>query len=265
MSAPPQGSPGATRRPLVLGNWKMNGDATSARALLDALLSAVGAWGASGVEAGVCPPFPYLGLAAERLAGSRIGWGAQDVSDHEDGAFTGEVSARMLADFGCTWTLVGHSERRTLFGESDPDVSRKSGRALAAGLVPVICVGETRAERESGHTEAVLARQVEAVAGVLRGAGGRFVIAYEPVWAIGTGLTATPDQAQAAHAFIRAQLAEGGVGEAESVRLLYGGSMKPGNAAELLARPDVDGGLIGGASLVAADFTSILQAAAARA
>jgi triosephosphate isomerase len=261
----PQGSSGAGRTPLVLGNWKMNGDAASTRALLDDLLAAVGAWGPSGIEAGVCPPYPYLGLAAQRLAGTRIGWGAQDVSAHQDGAFTGEVSARMLAEFGCGWVLVGHSERRTLCGETDADVARKSERALAAGLVPVVCVGETRGERESGAAEAVLGRQVDAVSDVLRGAGGRFVIAYEPVWAIGTGLTATPDQAQAAHAFIRARLAQRGIVEAPAVRLLYGGSMKPGNAAELLARPDVDGGLVGGAALVAADFTAILQAAAARA
>lgn len=264
MSAP-QGASGAKRRPLVLGNWKMNGDAGSARALLGAVLDASGEWGGAGVEAGVCPPYPYLALAAERLAGSGIGWGAQDVSAHTDGAFTGEVSARMLADLGCTWTLVGHSERRTLFGETDAEVARKSERALAAGVVPVVCVGETREEREAGATEAVLARQVDAVAGVLGAAAGRFVVAYEPVWAIGTGLTASPEQAQAAHAFLRARLAAGGVAEAASVRLLYGGSMKPGNAVELLAQPDVDGGLIGGAALVAADFTAILKAAGARA
>ncbi|RPH45984.1 MAG: triose-phosphate isomerase [Burkholderiales bacterium] len=257
MSAPT----GAQRTALVLGNWKMNGDAASAEALLAGLVA--GCHGLSGV-AGVCPPYPYLGLAASRLAGTGVGWGAQDVSAFEDGAYTGEVSARMLADLGCTWTLVGHSERRTLFGDTDAEVARKAARALAAGLVPVVCVGETLAEREAGSTEAVLARQIDAVCPVLRDAGERCVLAYEPVWAIGTGLTASPAQAQAAHAFIRARLAAGGVAAAPRLSLLYGGSVKPSNAVELFGQPDVDGGLIGGASLVAADFLSICRAAAGR-
>jgi len=260
-------SDGMLRAPLVLGNWKMNGHTAFAEALLGALITGVGNLDpADGtrVGVGVCPPFPYLGLAAARLSGSGVGWGGQNVSEHADGAYTGEVSAAMLADLGCGWALVGHSERRTLFGETDAQVAAKAARALAAGLAPVVCVGETRGEREAGQTESVLGRQVDAVCGVLRGAGGRFVMAYEPVWAIGTGLTATPDQAQAAHAFIRARLAGGSVAEAAGVRVLYGGSVKPGNAATLFAQPDVDGGLIGGASLDAGDFVAICRAAAAR-
>ena len=250
------------RTKLVLGNWKMNGDIVSSEALLAAVRQ--GAAAASGAQVGVCPPYPFLGLAAARLAGSPVRWGAQDVAEYEDGAYTGEVSARMLAELGCTWTLIGHSERRTLFGDTDEVVARKASRAIAAGLVPVVCVGETRAQRESGSTEAVLARQVDAVCGVLREAGERCVLAYEPVWAIGTGLTATPQQAQAAHAFVRARLAAGGVAAAPRLQLLYGGSVKPSNAAELFSQPDVDGGLIGGASLVAADFLAIVRAAAQR-
>ncbi|MCA3180346.1 MAG: triose-phosphate isomerase [Burkholderiaceae bacterium] len=250
------------RAKLVLGNWKMNGGVASAEALLAAVRE--GAAGLAGVQVGVCPPFPYLGLAAARLSGSRVTWGAQDVCEHDDGAFTGGVSARMLADLGCTHVLVGHSERRTLFGDTDEVVVRKAARVLAAGLVPVVCVGETRTERESGATEAVLARQVDAVCAMLAPAGERCVLAYEPVWAIGTGLTATPQQAQDAHAFIRSRLAAGGVAAAPRLQLLYGGSVKPSNAAELFSRPDVDGGLIGGASLVAADFLAILGAAAHR-
>ena len=258
--APRRARSGRQRVKLVLGNWKVNGDVETAETLLARVRD--GAAGVRGVEVGVCPPYPYLGLAAARLSGSNVRWGAQDVSAFGDGAFTGEVSARMLADLGCTWTLVGHSERRTLFGDTDAEVARKTGRALAAGVVPVVCVGETLAERESGATEAVLARQVDSVCEVLREAGDRCVLAYEPVWAIGTGLTATPQQAQAAHAFVRARLVAGGVASAPNLRLLYGGSVKPSNAAELFAQPDVDGGLIGGASLVAADFLAILRAAA---
>jgi triosephosphate isomerase len=266
------------RRPLVLGNWKMNGDAAMAGRLLDAVLEGVGglastgvsARGARDVDVGVCPPYPYLALASTRLASGPVGWGAQNVAAFDDGAYTGEVSARMLADLGCTWVLVGHSERRTLFGDTDEAVVRKTERALAAGLVPVVCVGETREERERGATEAVLARQIDAVCPVLRDPAGRsgddcgFVVAYEPVWAIGTGLTATPEQAQAAHGFIRARLAAGGIVAAPRTRLLYGGSVKPSNAAQLFSLPDVDGGLIGGASLVAEDFVSICRAAADR-
>lgn len=263
-------APMAAQRPaLVLGNWKMNGDAASIERLLADVRE-----GGQGLEqgpeqgpvgaVGVCPPYPYLALTASRLAGSGVGCGAQDVSGFEDGAYTGEVSARMLVDLGCTWVLVGHSERRTLFGDTDAEVVRKTVRALAAGLVPVVCVGETLVEREAGATEAVLARQIAAVCPVLRDAGEHCVLAYEPVWAIGTGLTASPTQAQAAHAFIRSCLAAGGVDAAPRLQLLYGGSVKPSNAAELFGQPDVDGGLIGGASLVAADFLSICRAAAGR-
>jgi triosephosphate isomerase len=239
----------------------MNGDVAVAERLLAGVRSAAGSEPFAGAEVGVCPPFPYLGLAAARLAGSPIGWGAQDVAAFVNGAYTGEVSAEMLADLGCTWTLVGHSERRTLFGDTDTAVAAKVGRALSAGLVPVLCVGETLAERESGATEAVLARQVDAVCATLRDAGDGFVVAYEPVWAIGTGLTATPEQAQAAHCFIRDRLRQGGVAAAGQIRILYGGSVKASNANLLFALPDVDGGLIGGASLVVEDFVSICRAA----
>jgi triosephosphate isomerase (TIM) len=258
----------AQRRPLVLGNWKMNGDVGMAEHLLGLLRESLAESVLAKVDVGVCPPYPYLGLAAARLAGTRLGWGAQDVSAFDNGAYTGDVSAAMLADLGCRWTLVGHSERRTLFGDTDADVAAKAGRAVAVGLVPVVCVGETLEEREAGATEAVLGRQVDAVSSVLAEAARRgeegFVIAYEPVWAIGTGLTATPGQAQAAHAFLRARLAERGIAGADRTRILYGGSVKAANAATLFAQADVDGGLIGGASLVAADFVEICAAAAGR-
>ena len=256
-----QANASRTRTPLVLGNWKMNGDVATAEGLLAGVRAGVSPRPLGGAEVGVCPPYPYLGLAAARLAGSGIGWGAQDVSGFAEGAYTGEVSAAMLLDLGCAWTLVGHSERRAMFGDTDAQVARKAERALAAGLVPVVCLGETREERESGATEAVLARQIDAVCPVLRDAGTGCVIAYEPVWAIGTGLTATPEQAQAAHAFIRARLALGGMTAADRIRILYGGSVKPANAGVLFSQPDVDGGLIGGASLAAGDFVSICYAA----
>jgi triosephosphate isomerase (TIM) len=254
------------RRPLVLGNWKMNGDIAMAEHLLASLVDSLAAGVLGKVDVGVCPPYPYLGLAAARLAGSRLGWGAQDVSAFDNGAYTGEVSAAMLADLGCRWTLVGHSERRTLFGDTDAEVARKAARAVASGIVPVVCVGETLAEREAAATEQVLGRQLDAVCPVLaeaaRAGSDAYVLAYEPVWAIGTGLTATPEQAQAAHAFLRRRLADRGVDAASGARILYGGSVKAANAAALLSQPDVDGGLIGGASLVAADFVEICAAAA---
>ena len=247
-------------RPLwVLGNWKMNGRAAMADALLDALKAGLGT--VAGVKVGVAPPFPYLARVADRLQGTAISRGAQSVCAFEDGAYTGEVSAGMLADLGCTWVLIGHSERRSLFAETDAQVARKAQTALAAGLLPVICLGETRAEREAGQTEAVLARQLDAVIAVLQSAPDRCVLAYEPVWAIGTGLTATPEQAQAVHAFLRARMGAQGVATADQVPILYGGSMKPGNADALLAQPDVDGGLIGGASLSAPEFIAIVEAA----
>jgi triosephosphate isomerase len=261
-----QASAARPRVPLVLGNWKMNGDVASCERLLAGIRDGlreppVSPRPVAGAEVGVCPPYPYLGLAAARLAGSGIGWGAQDVSAFADGAFTGEVSAAMLTDLGCTWTLVGHSERRMLLGDTDAEVARKTARALAAGLVPVVCVGETLQEREADATRTVLARQLDAVCLVLRDGAAGFVVAYEPVWAIGTGLTASPEQAQSAHAFIRARLGEGGIARADTVRILYGGSVKPSNAGQLFGLPDVDGGLIGGASLSADDFLSICRAA----
>jgi triosephosphate isomerase (TIM) len=260
MSATP-----ARRKPLVIGNWKMNGDVAMAEHLLALLRESLAESLLAGVEVAVCPPYPYLGLAAARLGGGRIAWGAQDVSPFDNGAYTGEVSAAMLRDLGCRFTLVGHSERRAMFGDTDDQVARKTERALAVGLVPVVCVGETLAERESGATEDVLGRQLDAVCPVLAASGGdaaeAFVIAYEPVWAIGTGRTATPEQAQAAHSFLRERLGSRGLDGART-RILYGGSVKPDNAASLFGRPDVDGGLIGGASLAAADFVQICAAAA---
>lgn len=246
------------RKKLVAGNWKMNGSLADNAALLAALKTQL-----AGVEAAVCVPFPYLAQAQAALAGTTIAWGAQNLSHEAKGAFTGEVSAAMLNDFGCRYVIVGHSERRSLYGETDDAVARKYVAAQAAGLTPILCVGETLAERESGVTEQVVARQLDVViatAGIASFA--RAVIAYEPVWAIGTGKTATPEQAQAVHAFIRAKLAGLDAGVAAQVIIQYGGSMNSGNAVELLAQPDIDGGLIGGASLVAESFTAICKAAA---
>src|SRR5882672_5776506 len=239
------------RTPLVAGNWKMHGSRASNRALLDALLRGIA--GQPAVECAVCVPFPYLGDTAEQLRGSAITCGAQNVSEHARGAYTGEVSAAMLKEFGCRYVIVGHSERRQLFCESDLQVAGKFAAVLDAGLTPILCVGETLAEREAGRTEEVVARQLDAV--LEKKPISEAVLAYEPVWAIGTGRTATPEQAQAVHAFARKRLA----GE---VRILYGGSVKAGNAAALFAMPDIDGGLIGGASLDAREFLAIVQAAA---
>jgi triosephosphate isomerase len=245
---------GMARTRLVAGNWKMNGTRSANRALLEAVQA--GLAGLSGVDCTVCVPFPYLGEVAEQLRGGPIAWGAQNVSEHAKGAYTGEVSAAMLAEFGCRHVLVGHSERRQLYGETDGQVAAKFAAALDARLVPILCVGETLQEREQGRTEAVLARQLDEVlttTGIEAFSGA--VVAYEPVWAIGTGRTATPEQAQEAHAFIRRRIFKG-------TRILYGGSVKADNAATLFAMPDVDGGLIGGASLVAKDFLAICRAAA---
>jgi triosephosphate isomerase len=233
----------------------------------DALLAAVvaGAGGLAGVEVVVCPPYPYLAQAAERLAGSRVGWGAQNLSEHGSGAYTGEVSAAMLVESGCRCVLVGHSERRALYGETDAQVAAKFAAARDAGLVPILCVGETLVEREAGRTEEVVARQLDAV---LDASGAQSlaqaVLAYEPVWAIGTGRNATPEQAQEVHAYLRMRVAGRDGGIAKGVRILYGGSVKAANAAAIFAMPDVDGGLIGGASLVAADFVAICRAAERR-
>ena len=230
---------------LVAGNWKMNGSRASIGALLDALVAA-------DVRCAVCASFPYLAQVAERLRGTRVAWGAQTVSEHASGAYTGEVSAAMLAEFGCRFALVGHSERRQLYGEGDAQVAAKFTAARAGGLTPILCVGETLAERDAGRTQAVVARQLDAV--LSRGGLGDAVVAYEPVWAIGTGRTATPAQAQEVHAFLRTR-----VGPA--TRVIYGGSVKPDNAAALFAQPDIDGGLIGGASLVAGDFIALCRMA----
>ncbi len=205
----------------------------------------------------VCVPFPYLGQVSASLHGSGISWGAQDVSKHEQGAFTGEVSSSMLTDFGCRWVLVGHSERRTLHGETDTLVAEKALAALKAGITPVVCVGETLAEQEAGRTNEVIQRQLAPVLALGADSVAKMVIAYEPVWAIGTGLTATPEQAQEVHAFIRAQLSELGVPQ---VRILYGGSVKASNALSLFAMSDIDGALVGGASLVTEEFLRIAAA-----
>lgn len=246
------------RIPLVVGNWKMNGSRASNTGLLEGILSAR----PFSCEVAVCVPFPYLSETAVSLSGSDLRWGAQDCSAHDAGAYTGEVSAAMLVEFGCRYVIVGHSERRALHGEVDSVVARKAKAALAQGLTPIVCVGETRAQREAGETEAVVKRQLSAVIHELGPCAGEMVVAYEPVWAIGTGLTATPEQAQGVHALLRAQLAAA-TSRAASMRLLYGGSVKPDNASSLLAQPDIDGGLIGGASLKAADFVAICRQAAA--
>ena len=253
----------ATRARLVAGNWKMHGSLAANEALLAAL--AAGAGELTGVECVVCPPYPYLAQAADRLAGSRVGWGAQNLSEHGSGAYTGEVSAAMLVEFGCRYVLVGHSERRALYGETDAHVAAKFAAARNAGLVPILCVGESLAEREAGRTQEVVGRQFDAVLDT-SGAGSlsQAVLAYEPVWAIGTGRNATPEQAQGVHAYLRTRMAERDGGVAAELRILYGGSVKAANAAAIFAMPDVDGGLIGGAALVAADFLAICRAAERR-
>ena len=227
---------------LVAGNWKMHGSRASIAALLDALVKA------GPKSCAVCAPFPYLAQVADRLRGAGIAWGAQNVSEHAQGAYTGEVSAAMLAEFGCRYVIVGHSERRQIYGETDQQVAAKFAAVKAAGMTPILCVGETLQEREAGRTEEVVARQLAPVQ--FKDA----VLAYEPVWAIGTGRNATPEQAQAVHAFLRGKVSS-------DTPILYGGSVKPQNAAAIFAMPDVDGGLIGGASLVAKDFLDIAKAA----
>jgi triosephosphate isomerase len=250
------------RRQLVAGNWKMHGSRETASALVAEVAAALHAGASAGVDVAVLPPFPYVAGLIERHAGSKLAFGAQDLSEHAQGAFTGEVAGAMLKDIGCTYVLVGHSERRQYHAESDDLVARKFVAAQGAGLVPILCVGETLEERDGGTTQAVIARQLLAVVGRAGiGAFANAVVAYEPVWAIGTGRTASPEQAQAAHAFIRDKLAALDGTIAGSLRLLYGGSVKPSNAAELFGQRDVDGGLIGGASLVAADFLAICRAA----
>lgn len=242
-----------TRTRLVAGNWKMHGNRAANAALLDAIVRGQG--NAVEAECAVCVPFPYLAQAAERLRGTAIAWGAQNLSEHGQGAYTGEVSAAMLAEFGCKYVIVGHSERRQLFGETDEQVAAKFAAARRGGLTPILCVGETLAEREAGRTEQVVGRQLDAILKVENFSGA--VLAYEPVWAIGTGRNATPEQAQAVHAFLRTKVPSG-------TRIVYGGSMKAANAAGLLAMPDIDGGLIGGASLAAEEFLAILRAAGSK-
>ena len=246
-----------TIKKLIAGNWKMNGGLAANEALLRALLAGVGQPSA---DVAVCAPAPYLAQLQGLLAGSPIDWGAQDMSAHEQGAYTGEVSAAMLKDFGCRYAIVGHSERRQYHGETDAVVAAKAQRALAAGITPIVCVGETLVEREAEQTEAVVKRQLAAVIHAVAHCTSEIVVAYEPVWAIGTGKTATPEQAQQVHAVLRAQLAAA-TSHPERVRILYGGSMNAANAASLLAQADIDGGLIGGASLKAPDFLQIIAAA----
>jgi len=250
---------GGMRARLVVGNWKMNGALAANARLLDALVTG---WprddgGEAPRELAVCVPFPYLGQAQAALSGSRIAWGAQDVSAHASGAYTGEVAAGMLVEFGCRYALVGHSERRQMHAETDALVAAKARAALDGGITPVVCVGETLAEREANATAAVVTRQFDAVAAALGKDLPRIVLAYEPVWAIGTGKTASPAQAQEVHALLRTAL---GKVRAADVRVLYGGSVKAANAKALFAMQDVDGGLVGGASLDADEFLAIARA-----
>lgn len=246
------------RTKFVAGNWKMHGSLSANLSLLTAVRKGVAAVKA---QVAVCVPYPYLAQAQSVLAGSNVAWGAQDVSEHGQGAYTGEVSGAMLNDFACRYVIIGHSERRSFYGDTDAVVAAKYAAALKSGLTPILCVGETLAEREANITAQVVTRQLEAV---IAGSGveslARAVVAYEPVWAIGTGKTATPAQAQEVHALIRARVAAGNPAVAAGLQILYGGSVKPGNAKELFGQADIDGGLIGGASLVAEDFIGICAA-----
>ena len=251
------------RQPLVAGNWKMNGDNASTESLVNGIIS--GRDDVTNAEVLICPPYILIPRAAsvlERRGAANIAIGAQDLDINANGAYTGQISASMLKDAGCSYVIIGHSERRSIYGETDADVSEKFKVAQAGGLIPVVCVGETLAEREANETESVVARQLDAVidaAGVEALADS--VIAYEPVWAIGTGMTATPEQAQDVHAFIRNRIAGLNADVAAGVRILYGGSMKPDNAESLIGMADIDGGLIGGASLDAESFLGICKAA----
>lgn len=245
------------KKKLIAGNWKMNGSLAANEVLLKALIAGLGD---VTCDVAVAVPAPYLAQVQALTAGTAVAAAAQDVSRYESGAYTGEVSVAMLKDFGVRYALVGHSERRQYHGETDVAVAEKAQRALAAGVTPIVCVGETLQEREAGQTEAVVKRQLAAVIHLNGHCISEIVVAYEPVWAIGTGRTASPEQAQAVHAVLRAQLAAASE-HADRIRLLYGGSMNAGNAAQLLAQPDIDGGLVGGASLKAADFLQIIVAA----
>lgn len=252
------------RQPLVAGNWKMNGSRESALALAQAVKAGAAEFGGVGVA--ICPPFVFLSDVRDVLAGSVVKLGGQDVSVHPSGAYTGEISGAMLREFGCDYVIVGHSERRSYHGESDGLVADKMIAAHKAGLVPIVCVGETLEEREAGQTETVIGRQIDALLldGKCIRALAAAVVAYEPVWAIGTGRTASPQQAQEVHAFIRGRLARHDPALATRMQILYGGSVKPDNSAELFAMADIDGGLVGGASLNADDFLAICQAARAK-
>ncbi len=256
----------AMRQKLIVGNWKMNGSLAANGALLTALKTglaahAVVAASVARCQVAVCAPAPYLAQCQQMLNQSPIAWGAQDVSAQAEGAYTGEVAAGMLQDFACRYVIVGHSERRGYHAESSALVARKAVQALAAGLVPIVCVGETLAEREAGQTQSVVSEQLAALLAALASDElSNVVLAYEPVWAIGTGKTATPEMAQEVHHMLRAQMAQFNAEAAAQVAILYGGSMKPDNAQQLLAMPDIDGGLIGGASLKAADFLAIIAA-----
>ncbi len=245
------------KKKLIAGNWKMNGSIEANDSLVRAVLAGLGS---PGCAVAVCAPAPYLAQLQMLRASSALELGAQDVSAHDKGAYTGEVSAAMLREFGVRYAIVGHSERRQYHGESDALVADKAKAALAQGITPIVCVGETLAEREAGRTEEVVKRQLAAVIHTNGHCISELVVAYEPVWAIGTGKTASPEMAQAVHAVLRAQL-KAATPQADRVQILYGGSMNAANAAELLAQPDIDGGLIGGASLKAADFLTIVAAA----
>ncbi len=248
------------RKILVAGNWKMHGSKAMVDALTRGILEGVEATPA--VDLAVFPPNPFLGQLQALAAGTRLAWGAQTLNPNSEGAFTGEVSAAMLQEFGCRYVLVGHSERRALYGESDADVAARFEAAVTAGLEPVLCLGETLEEREGGSTETVVARQLDAVIERVGAAGfAQATLAYEPVWAIGTGLTASPEQAQAVHAFLRNKLVALDATIGGQTRILYGGSVKPANAADLFAQEDIDGALVGGASLTAEDFVGICRGA----
>lgn len=251
------------RGKLVAGNWKSNGDLVANRRLLEQIRASAASL--HGVEAAVCPPYPYLAQVQQILGDSNVAWGGQDVSQFGAGAYTGAVTSGMLTDFGCKYAIVGHSERRTLFADTDAIVATKFEAARKAGLLPILCLGESLQERESGVTEEVVGRQLDAVI-ALSGVSSlsRAVVAYEPVWAIGTGKTASPAQAQAVHAFIRSRVAALDATVAAGLQILYGGSVKAANAEELFSQSDIDGGLIGGAALVADEFMAICRAAVSR-
>jgi len=246
------------RQPMVAGNWKMHGSQHKAKTLVGAIVEGAAQVGADLV---VLPPLVYISQVAGLLAGTNIAWGAQNASEQAEGAYTGEIGAQMLADLGCTYVLVGHSERRTLYNEDNELVAAKFHAASAAGLLPILCIGESLEQREAGQTLDIVKQQLDAVLALENGGKALYnaVVAYEPVWAIGTGRTASPEQAQEVHAAIRARVAEADAAVAEQLRILYGGSVKRDNAASLMAMPDIDGGLIGGASLDAAHFLDIAR------